>query len=109
MPVNEMLAKILSDYREANSVGPCDTGVLQEFCEYATKWLNDAGLVGVGHTTSGMSLRFADGSEYLLTEAPPSEVPVANMPAFSITGNNGGSVRSAGAIQDASIRIMGNS
>lgn len=109
MPINEMLAKILSDHCETNPQESHDAGVLHLFCEYATKWLNDAGLVGVGHTTNGMSLRFANGEEYLLTEAPPSEVPVANMPAFSITGNNGGSVRSAGAIQDSSVRIVGNS
>jgi hypothetical protein len=109
MPVNEMFAKILSDYQNANSHDSCAAEVLQVFCEYATKWLDDACLVGVGHTTNGVSLRFADGSEYLLTEAPSSEVTVANMPAFSITGNNGGSVRSAGAIQDSSIRIVGNS
>ena len=109
MPVNEMLAKIQSDYFDANPQASHAAEVLKSFCEYATKWLDDAGLVGVGHTTNGMSLRFANGDEYLLTAAPPSEVPVANMPAFSITGNNGGSVRSAGAIQDSSIRIVGNS
>jgi hypothetical protein len=103
-----MLAKIQSDYQQANPQDSYAAGVLQAFCEYATKWLNDAGLVGVGHTTSGMSLRFSDGNEYLLTEAPPTEVPVANMPAFSITGNSSGSVRSAGAMQDSSVRIMGN-
>jgi hypothetical protein len=109
MPINEMLAKILSDYLAANPQDSYDAGVLHLFCEYATKWLNDAGLVGVGHTTNGMSLRFSDGSEYVLTAAPTAEVPVANMPAFSITGNNGGSVRSTGAIQDSSVRIVGNS
>jgi hypothetical protein len=109
MPVNEMLAKILSDYLVANPQDSYDAGVLQLFCEYATKWLNDTGLVGVGHTTNGMSLRFSDGSEYLLTESPPSDVPIANMPAFSITGNNGGSVRVGGAMKDSSINIMGRS
>jgi len=108
MQVNEMFKKILSDFQAADPHDSRDGGILHAFCEYATKWLNDSGLIGVGHTTNGMSLRFADGSEYLLTVAPPTEVPVANMPAFSITGNNGGSVRSSGAVQDASVRIMGN-
>lgn len=107
MPVNEMFAKILSDYLEANPQDSYDAGGLHLFCEYATKWLSDAGLVGIGHTTSGMSLRFANGSEYLLTSAPSAETPVADMPAFSITGNNGGSVRASGAIQDSSMPITG--
>lgn len=107
MPVNEMFAKIRSDYLAANPQAAPDAATLHSFCEYATKWLADAGLVGVGHTTSGMSLRFADGSEYLLTSAPPTETPVADMPAFSITGNNGGSVRASGAVQDSSMQITG--
>lgn len=104
-----MLDKILSDYLATNQTEDSyAVSVLHSFSEYATKWLADAGLVGVGHTTSGMSLRFANGSEYLLTSASPTETPVADMPAFSITGNSGGSVRSAGAMQDSSVRIMGN-
>lgn len=107
MPTNEMLEKIRSDFVAAQTVDETADSLLRDFCEYATKWLDDAGIVGVGHTTNGMSLRFSDGSEYLLTAAPPADVPVANMPAFSITGNNGGSVRSAGAMQDSAIRITG--
>lgn len=107
MPVNEMFEKIRNDFLAANPQDVTDVALLQTFCEYATKWLADTGLVGIGHTTNGMSLRFANGEEYLLTAAPPADKPVADMPAFSITGNNGGSVRAAGAVQDSSMPITG--
>lgn len=107
MPENEMFAKIRNDFLAQTTSQKNDAEVLQRFCEYATKWLTDSGLVGVGHAASGLSLRFSDGSEYLLTPTPSAETPVAVMPAFSITGNNGGSVRSAGAMADSSIRVTG--
>lgn len=107
MPENEMFAKIRNDFLAQTTAKENDAEVLQRFCEYATKWLTDAGLVGVGHAASGLSLRFSDGSEYLLTPTPANEMPVAGTPAFSITGNNGGSVRSSGAMADSSIRVTG--
>ena len=107
MPEKEMFETIRNDFLSQQIVAHSEQKLLQEFCEYVTKWLADNGLVGVGHTISGMSLRFSNGSEYLLTAAPASEAPVADMPAFSITGNNGGSVRSAAAVQDSSMPITG--
>lgn len=107
MPENEMFAKIRTDFLAQNTTQKNEAEVLRLFCEYATKWLADTGLVGVGHAASGLSLRFSDGSEYLLTPTATNELPVATMPAFSITGNNGGSVRSAGAMQDSAVRITG--
>lgn len=106
MPVNEMLAKILSDYLAANPQDSYDAGVLHLFCEYATKWLSQKGPIGVGHTADGLAIRFSDGQEYLLTSSAPAEI-ISDMPAMSITGNNGGSVRGGGAIQDSAIRITG--
>lgn len=107
MPASGMFEKILTDFLEQ-----CDrkdeniAAVLQEFCHYLPTWLTQKGLVGVGHTTEGMALRFADGQEYLLIDATRLE-EIANMPAFAITGNNAGSVRSSGAVQDSSVRITG--
>lgn len=107
MPEKEMFAKILSDYLATEPQDAQAVETLQVFCKYATKWLSDAGLVGVGHTTNGISLRFADSSEYLLTSALAVETNSVDTPAFSITGNNGGSARSSGAMQDSSMRITG--
>lgn len=107
MPENEMFAKIRNDFLAQTASQENDAEVLRLFCEYATKWLADSGLVGVGHAASGLSLRFSDGSEYLLTPTAANETPIAGTPAFSITGNNGGSIRSAGAMADSSVRVTG--
>lgn len=107
MPEKEMFAKILSDFLEQHPTNEeTTTAALQSFCQYATTWLAQKGLVGVGHAIDGISLRFSDGQEYLLSPAMQID-DVANMPAFSITGNNGGSVRSSGGMQDSAVRITG--
>jgi len=107
MPEKNLLEKILSDFLASRpSLDGSSLGTLQEFCQYATTWLAEKGLLGVGHAVDGISLRFADGQEYLLTAARQGD-DIANMPAMSITGNNGGSVRGAGAMQDAAVRITG--
>jgi hypothetical protein len=60
------------------------THVVDAFCSFADKWLRKKGVVGLGQTTEGFAIRFADGSELLL--AINTEETEADSNAFSITG-----------------------
>jgi hypothetical protein len=75
--------RILDDY--VASTSGFDTGLISSFCVYATAWLKNAGIIGLGHTPTGMSLRLRDGSEILLTGG--EDLPFHNSPAVNITGN----------------------
>lgn len=57
--------RILDAYLAQTGAPP--SAALSAFCVYATSWLKDAGIIGLGHTASGMALRLRDGSEILLT------------------------------------------
>jgi len=103
MPENEIFSKILSDYVAAKEFSG-DQSVLKDFCEYAKTWFAQNGVVGLGHTVTGLALRFQDGTERLLFA---NEQPIADTPAMSITGMNGGSVRGGGGMADTSFRITG--
>lgn len=102
MRKSELLTAILNDYTD----GGVPERVAADFCAYATDWLARKGLVGVGHAPGGMSLRFADGSELSLLDS--ADLPAANQPGISITGNSGGSVRGAAAVADSSFSITGS-
>lgn len=103
MPESEVLNSILADFT-ANKP-ELVTAELRAFCDYAATWLASSSVVGVGHTQSGLALRFADGRELLLFSPPPELVipvpgdvnitgtqskitkPVSgNSPSFQITG-----------------------
>jgi hypothetical protein len=84
MPASEVLNKILDDFTANNPA--LDAGQLRVFCDYAATWLASTGVVGIGHTINGISLRFADGKELLLFE--PAEELVIPVPGeVGITGN----------------------
>lgn len=105
MQKKEILSLILDSFL-SNREQPAGTvAELHDFCAYATKWLADRGVVGVGHSNSGLALRFSDGEEAPLFVVQQEE-PI-NLPAVSITGNSGGSVRGAGAVADNSVKITG--
>lgn len=110
MQKNEILNQILDDFFKHTAEKNCPPSAdsvadLHAFCAYAKNWLSKRGVVGVGHTYGGLSLRFIDGEESILFSAPEEESP--NMPAVSITGNSGGSVRGAGGVADTSVKIRG--
>jgi hypothetical protein len=107
MPENKMFAKILSDYLAQNKTNDKTAAQLKKFCDYASNWFVNTGLIGLGHTTNGMSLRFANGDEYILMASAPAVDVQAEMPAFAVTGNNAGGVRGVGPMQDSSIKITG--
>lgn len=104
MPENEIFAQMLSDFA---AVRPehADSTVLQDFCEYAKTWFLDKGVVGVAQTVNGFALRFKDGSERILFS--PNFRAVADQPAFSISGMNGGPVRITPLMADTSHKITG--
>lgn len=85
MQKSEVLTKILEDF--TNNDPELASADVRAFCEYATSWLATRGVVGVGQTSSGISLRFSDGEELVLFASvfdAPIEVPTAS---HSITGN----------------------
>lgn len=79
----ELLKKVLSDYCAQNEEQRFQEGLLSAFCDYASKWLQENGVIGIGHTAEGLSLRMANGAEYMLFQ-PDSSVSAA--PPVSITG-----------------------
>ena len=64
MTRSELLEKIRDDYVEDCSVSPEHKVLLTEFCEYAAAWFVKEGCLGVGQSSSGVSLRFNDGNDY---------------------------------------------
>ena len=90
MPANDVLSKIGADYIAATPDASAEK--VHAFCAYASKWLLDRGVVGLGHTDSGMALRFADGEELpLFSRTVSDEFPEAKG-VFSITGNSGSKI-----------------
>ena len=98
----EILTQILEQYEEEHKPKKTAAKGIQDFCAYATKWFSNRGVIGVGHTTDGIALRFADGRELLLCRTTPTNPDMGA--AVSLSGA-GGSVRSAGAIADNSVSI----
>ena len=84
MPESEVLTKILDDFTAGNPDTAHDA--VKTFCQYAATWLSSRGVVGLGHTTSGMSLRFADGQELLLFVPPETAQPQQPNSEVAITG-----------------------
>jgi len=58
-----LLAQICKDFIDAHMLRIEQANSVEIFCAYAVEWLKKRGIVGVGHTASGLALRFADGAE----------------------------------------------
>jgi hypothetical protein len=103
MPESEVLNNILADFTANKPELVSDQ--LKAFCEYAAVWLATNSVVGVGHTQSGLALRFADGRELLLfAPAPELIIPVPG--DINITGNQTKITKSAGS-DSPSFQITG--
>jgi hypothetical protein len=103
MPGKDVLSKIGADYIAVNADAAPDK--VQAFCAYASTWLRERGVVGLGHTDSGMALRFADGEELpLFSRDVPAELPAAKG-VFSITGNVEGKITKPTLGDSASFQI----
>lgn len=59
--------------------------ILDEFCEFAAEWLHKRGLVGLGHSASGMALRFSNGDEKTLLCEAGADLPSGT--SVQLTGN----------------------
>ena len=90
MPAKDVLSKIGADYIAATPEASAEK--VLAFCEYASKWLLDHGVVGLGHTDNGMALRFANGEELpLFSREVAPELPAAKG-VFNITGISGSKI-----------------
>jgi hypothetical protein len=78
----ELLSAIRNDFIEKS--GEDAKTAVEQFCSFANTWLVSRGVVGLGQTTDGFAIRFADGSEYILA-ANTREEPQPGAP-LSITG-----------------------
>ena len=101
MVKSELLEDIREEYLQAHpeiAVGPVD-----DFCQFVVTWLAENGVVGVGHTPSGLALRLADGTEKVLVsvDAPLNSV---DTPAMAI-GRGGVSARQGIGGGDTSVSI----
>lgn len=83
MPESGLLTQILSDYCAANGLDLESNPRLSEFCSYAAAWLVDNSCLGLGHSPTGLSLRFADGRELSLFSAESAAALAA--PAVAIS------------------------
>jgi hypothetical protein len=102
---SEVLNKILEDFTGGKPESASDQ--VRAFCAYAATWLSARGIVGLGHTASGMALRFADGQE-LLFFVPPKEIAV-QLPtdAVEITGAAGSKITKPALGDSPSFQITG--
>lgn len=101
MAKSELLEDIREEFLKANpeiAIGPVD-----DFYQYIVTWLAEHGVVGVGHTPSGLALRLADGTEKVLVsvDAPLNSV---DTPAVAI-GRGGNSARQGIGGGDTSVSI----
>jgi len=79
MRKSALLATILDDYLVfRGQPEPNTSHALEDFCDFVVDWLNNKGVIGVGHSMGGLALRFNDQSELSL-------LPDANAPQQSVT------------------------
>lgn len=79
MRKSALLSTILDDYLGyPQSLAQSPKHALEDFCDFVVDWLNNKGVIGVGHSMGGLALRFNDQSELSL-------LPDANAPQQSIT------------------------
>lgn len=103
MAKSELLNAIRDDFLAAHiDMAPPS---VDAFCAFAAEWLAKAGIVGVGHTASGLALRFGDGSEKLLfsqdqawehTDTPAVQLATTGVSARQGIGGDAQAVRITG-------------
>ena len=82
MAEDALLDAIRDSYTAKYPDMPADA--ITHFCEFAKNWLLEKGVIGVGQTTEGFSIRFADASEILfVNNTQPADEPSSPM---AITG-----------------------
>jgi hypothetical protein len=82
MPASELLNQIRTEYCDQGPEQQHQAELLRLFCDYAAQWLVDRGCQGLGHAASGLTLRFADGTELALFTADTATI---DTPAVAIS------------------------
>jgi hypothetical protein len=77
---------------------------VDHFCQFVVGWLSEHGVVGVGHTSSGLALRMTDGTEKLLISLDVGNVGV-DTPAVGIGTGGKASAREGIGCSDTSVSI----
>jgi hypothetical protein len=107
MPKSEVMNQILNSFVAARPGHvPEDKELLNAFCDYAASWLATNGVIGLGHTSSGMSLRFIDGTEKVLFALSSADDGTAT-PPVNISGNSGSGITRTAADTHPSVAITG--
>lgn len=75
-----LFAKICQDFIDAHMLRLEQANAIEVFCAYAADWLRKRGVVGVGHSASGLALRFTDGAELDLLENTTAGVSADSVP-----------------------------
>jgi hypothetical protein len=102
MTTNTLLDAIREAFTAATTPAAAAESAVKEFCVFGNTWLQEHGVVGVGQTVAGFSLRLADGTEHLLTTSPSLDEP-GN--AVSISGIAGRGDRTP--VSSANVQITG--
>lgn len=107
METNKTLVEqIFSDYADEKNLVPAAEALLQEFVQYVTKWLTNAGIVGIGHNLSGLSLRLKNGDEFLFFKPADAFVEMRGA-AVGITGGSTVGVKNNYVLDTKSLPISG--
>lgn len=80
-----------------------DTELVKAFSQFFKAWLEQKKIIGIGQTTDGFSVRFADNTEAVLYAA---QNEFADSFAVGISGAMGKSDRTI--VDNSSFRITGN-
>ena len=105
MQRNTVLTQILNDF--TNSQPETASECVTAFCAFADTWLSSRGIIGVGQTAQGLSLRCADGGELLFFTSLDAE-PVLAQASVNITGNTGNQITRPIIGDSRSVAITGN-
>lgn len=105
MAESALLNQIVTDYCAQSDEQQFQKGILDNFCQYAAKWLLEKGCVGLGQASSGMTLRFSDGRELSLFSLPESVA--VEQPAISISGTKDKLVTKTMADTNPAVQITG--
>ena len=106
MQRNTVLTQILNDF--TNSQPETASECVTAFCAFADTWLSSRGIIGVGQTAQGLSLRCADGSELLFFTSLEDEPAVAAQSSVNITGNTGSQITRPIIGDSRSVAITGS-
>jgi hypothetical protein len=98
---SNLVDAVVADFLTKND--SVDSAAVSSFCQFFKDWLAQKKIIGIGQTTDGFSVRFADNSEKILYSADST---TADSFAVAISGSAGKSDRTA--VDNSSFRITGN-